>query len=232
METTISDGKGLVIVGTQFGDEGKGKIVDFYASKPYIHAVIRFNGGANAGHTVVAKGKRYALHLLPSGLVYGKNSYIGNGVVVDLEQVKKELTQFPDKKHLLKISERAQLVLPHHKQLDGFQEQIKGKHKREAGTTKRGIGPAYTDKVSRFGVRLCDLWDNQQLEKQINLIATYYQHFPPEITRLLEWNYLNPLFSQWRDSFVTMVIDTGIELEKMFKNGYNVLFEGAQSTLL
>lgn len=232
MKTAISGGKGLVIVGTQFGDEGKGKIVDFYASKPYIHAVIRFNGGANAGHTVVAEGKRYALHLLPSGLVYGKNSYIGNGVVVDLEQVKKELAQFSDKKHLLKISERAQLVLPHHKQLDGFQEQIKVKHKREAGTTKRGIGPAYTDKVSRFGVRLGDLWDSKQLEKQINLIATYYQRFPPEITRLLEWNYLNPLFSQWRDSFADMVIDTGIVLEKMFKNGYNVLFEGAQSTLL
>jgi adenylosuccinate synthase len=232
METVNSSGKGLVIIGTQFGDEGKGKIVDFFASKPYIDAVIRFNGGANAGHTVVAMGNRYALHLLPSGLVYGKNSYIGNGVVVDLEQVAKELAQFPNKKHLLKISERAQLVLPHHKQLDSFQEQIKGKHSREAGTTKRGIGPAYTDKVSRFGVRLGDLWDTQQLEKQINLLATYYQNFPPKITQLLEWNYLSPLFSQWRNNFSEMLVDTGIELERLFKKGVNVLFEGAQSTLL
>ncbi|MFV2015311.1 MAG: adenylosuccinate synthetase, partial [Candidatus Heimdallarchaeota archaeon] len=89
-------GKGIVIIGAQFGDEGKGKIVDYYASKSYIHHVVRFNGGANAGHTIVTEGKKYALHVLPTGLVFGKFSYIGNGMVLDLQQLDKEIKTIND----------------------------------------------------------------------------------------------------------------------------------------
>ncbi|MHA2365675.1 MAG: adenylosuccinate synthetase, partial [Candidatus Hodarchaeales archaeon] len=156
-------GKGLVIIGTQFGDEGKGKIVDFYTSKPWIHLVVRFNGGSNAGHTIIADGVKYAFHLLPSGMVYEKPSFIGNGVVVDLEKLQQELVDLEKKKnknikHLLKISNRSHIVLPHHKILDSYQEDIKNKTGSAAGTTKRGIGPAYFDKMARFGIRIADLW--------------------------------------------------------------------------
>ncbi|MHA2252097.1 MAG: adenylosuccinate synthetase, partial [Candidatus Kariarchaeaceae archaeon] len=125
-------GKGLVIVGMQFGDEGKGKIVDFYSSKSWIQVVVRFNGGSNAGHTVVVDDVKYALHLLPTGLIYEKPSYIGNGVVVDFWKIREELDDLAEKKNkridkLLKISNRAHLVLPHHKILDVFQEEIKKK---------------------------------------------------------------------------------------------------------
>lgn len=226
------NGKGIVIIGTAYGDEGKGKIVDFFSSKPYIEAVVRFNGGANAGHTIVTEGRRYALRLLPSGLVYGKPSFIGNGCVVDLEKVRDELDQFPDKRNLLRISERAQLVLPHHKMLDEYQEEMKQKQGREAGTTKQGIGPAYHDKSSRFGIRFGDLWDQSQLDRQINLLAKYYQHFPPEITDPVQLKYLTRLFTDWRNSFEDLQCDTGVALSKILQKGKHVLFEGAQSTLL
>jgi adenylosuccinate synthase len=229
---TQETGKGIVIVGAQYGDEGKGKIVDYYASKPYIGAVVRFNGGANAGHTIVTKEGRYALNLVPSGIVYGKPSFIGNGCVVDLEKVTDELTQFPNKRELLQISERAQLVLPHHKALDQFQEAMKQKRALEAGTTKRGIGPAYHDKTSRFGIRFGDLWDIPQLKQQVNLLSEYYKGFPTEIRNTIQPSHLMKLFKKWRESHKPMLCDTGIALSKILQQGQNVLFEGAQSTLL
>ncbi|MFW9778577.1 MAG: adenylosuccinate synthase [Candidatus Heimdallarchaeota archaeon] len=225
-------GRGIVIVGTQYGDEGKGKIVDYYASKPYIDAVTRFNGGANAGHTIITKEEKYALNMLPSGIVYGKPSYIGNGCVIDLERVKEELTQFPDKHHLLHISERAQLVLPHHKILDQYQEMMKQKRTLEVGTTRRGIGPAYHDKSSRFGIRFGDLWDEELLKQQVDLLSEYYQGFPLEVPKAVQPNHLMGIFSKWKDSFERMLCDTGVILSKKLAQGKNVLFEGAQSTLL
>ncbi|MFW9855585.1 MAG: adenylosuccinate synthase [Candidatus Thorarchaeota archaeon] len=225
-------GKGIVIVGVQYGDEGKGKIVDHYASKSYIDVVTRFNGGANAGHTIVTNKEKYALNLLPSGMVYGKPSYIGNGCVVDLERVKEELTQFPTKHHLLHISERAQLVLPHHKILDQYQEKMKQKRTLEVGTTKRGIGPAYHDKSSRFGIRFGDLWDEELLKQQVDLLSEYYQGFPLEVVNAVQPSHLMGLFSKWKASFKRMLCDTGVILSKKLSQGKNVLFEGAQSTLL
>ncbi|MCW4026705.1 MAG: adenylosuccinate synthetase, partial [Candidatus Bathyarchaeota archaeon] len=158
----------IVIVGTQWGDEAKGKITDFLAEK--ADCVVRYNGGANAGHTVVVDGKKYAFHLIPSGLLHGKKLYIGNGVAVDpdilteeVEMIRKEGFK-PD----LHISDRAHVVFGFHKTLDGLQEKFKGDLR--AGTTKRGIGPVYSDKAARYGIRVADLLDEDVLRWKLDLL--------------------------------------------------------------
>jgi adenylosuccinate synthase len=135
----------MVIVGTQWGDEGKGKVVDYYAGKADV--VVRFSGGNNAGHTVVVKGKKYAFHLMPSGALRGTQLIIGNGVVVDPKVLLEEMEMLKKEgiTPKLLISERAHVIFPYHRALDEAEEQFKGK--RKAGTTKRGIGPCYEDKA-------------------------------------------------------------------------------------
>ncbi len=230
-------GKGIVIIGTQFGDEGKGKIVDFYASKAAISAVVRFNGGANAGHTIVADEIKYAFHLLPSGLAFGKPSFIGNGVVLELEQLEKEIQEVNEKKKkdissLLHISERTTLVLPFHKQLDQFQETLKKKMSKEAGTTKRGIGPAYSDKANRISIRFIDLFDEDHLQAALKIMNDYYSYFNDEVDLKLSTEKLFTELQRFRNLFSNMSTDVGYEVEKLLLQGKNVMFEGAQSTLL
>ena len=230
-------GKGIVVVGTQFGDEGKGKIVDFYASKSSISAVVRFNGGANAGHTIVADGIKHALHLLPSGMVFEKPSFIGNGVVLDFEQLEKELLEIKEKKNkditsLLRISERCCLVLPHHKILDEFQERIKTRASKEAGTTKRGIGPAYSDKVNRISLRVIDLFDEDHLQTVLGLLDEFYSYY--KVDRVVKFNKNEILVSlqRFKTQYEHLVTDVGLRIEELLVEGKNILFEGAQATLL
>ena len=151
------------IVGGQWGDEGKGKIVDFLAERSDV--VVRFQGGANAGHTVQVGEDLYKFHLLPSGILR-KNvlNVIGNGVVVEPAQLLKELEEVRARGHAgtnLRISDRAHVVMPYHKVIDGLEEKLKGE--LGAGTTMRGIGPCFEDKVGRFGIRMCDLVDPEVL---------------------------------------------------------------------
>lgn len=230
-------GFGIVVVGGQFGDEGKGKVVDYYASKPYVNAVVRFNGGSNAGHTIVAEDQKYDVHILPSGLVFEKPSFIGNGVVVDFDQLEAEFTQLREKKgkdlqDLLQISERAHVVLPHHKILDSYQEQVKSKFSRSAGTTKRGIGPSYSDKSARFGIRVVDLWDEDRLTHQLRVLEDYYRPFAEFIPDFPDFETTREALVQWREHLRPNVSDVGLAVEELLNQGHIVLFEGAQATLL
>ena len=171
--------KNIVVVGTQWGDEGKGKIVDWLSSEADI--VIRFQGGHNAGHTLVIDGVTYKLRLLPSGIVRkNKTSIIGNGVVIDpwalleeIEDIKlKGINVTPDN---LIISEAANLILPFHSELDEIREDSAGKDK--IGTTRRGIGPAYEDKVGRRSIRVMDLASEQSLDNKLENILKFLELF-------------------------------------------------------
>ena len=148
-----------VVTGASWGDEGKGKIVDLLASGAEI--VVRFQGGNNAGHTVVVKGKKYKFHLLPSGAIQNKTILIGNGLVIDPKVLFEELNMLEKEgfNPNLKISETAHIIFPFHNLIDGLEEDKKGNY--AAGTTKRGIGPTYCDKMSRFGIRVYDLLDEE-----------------------------------------------------------------------
>src|SRR5438046_3711703 len=164
-----------VAVGCQFGDEGKGKIIDFLAADADV--VVRFQGGANAGHTVQVGDELYAFHLLPSGVLRNRTmNVIGNGVVIDPEQLLKEIDETRARGHPVKnlrISDRAHVVMPYHKVLDGLEEKLKGG--LGAGTTLRGIGPAFEDKVGRFGIRMCDLIDPETLRAKLKTIVPIKQ---------------------------------------------------------
>ena len=165
----------VTIVGTQWGDEGKGKIVDWLSERANV--VVRFQGGHNAGHTIVLNKKVFKLSLLPSGIIRKKVSIIGNGVVIDpwalineIQKIEKQGLKITPK--LLKISNKASLILPYHQELDLLRENAKGNNK--IGTTGRGIGPAYEDKVGRRAIRICDLFNKESREKQ--LIAALAHH--------------------------------------------------------
>src|SRR3989475_5250297 len=164
-----------VVVGAQFGDEGKGKIVDYLADRADV--VVRFQGGANAGHTVQVGDQLYAFHLLPSGVLRKRTmNVIGNGVVVDPAQLLTEIEETRALGHSvqnLRISDRAHVVMPYHKIIDGLEEKLKGN--LGAGTTLRGIGPSFEDKVGRFGIRMCDLVDPVGLREQLETIVPIKQ---------------------------------------------------------
>ena len=167
-----------VLIGGQWGDEGKGKIIDVLA--PEFDTIVRFQGGNNAGHTVKVDDKKYVLHLIPSGILHkGNTNIIGNGVVIDLLTLKKEIDglekqDIPAKERLF-ISDRAQLILPTHRVLDAVRS------KKKIGTTGRGIGPAYADKANRSGLRIADLYDNFQAKLEANFEVykkEYLYHLP------------------------------------------------------
>jgi adenylosuccinate synthase len=222
----------VVIVGTQWGDEGKGKVVDYLAGKADV--VVRFSGGNNAGHTVVVKGKKYAFHLMPCGAVRGKQLIIGNGVVVDpkvlLEEI--ELLKKDGIPPKLLISERAHVIFPYHRALDEAEEQFKGKLK--AGTTKRGIGPCYEDKAGRFGLRMCDLVNKEMLKEKIDhlfplkekQIQMYGGKFDFTKEQLLQE------YNAYGEKLKDYVCDANLFLNEAIDSGKNVLFEGTQGTML
>lgn len=226
----------VVLVGAQWGDEGKGKVVDILAAQADM--VVRFQGGNNAGHTLVVDGKKVILHLIPSGILHkGKMCVIGNGVVIDLDVLKKEIDQLQAGgtdigPHNLRISENAHLILPYHKQLDLYSEKFKGDNK--IGTTGRGIGPTYVDKVAREGVRAGDLLSPKWLEAKIEdilkikniIIEKVYNEKPISKEEVLAG------LEKHRSWLLPYLSNTSIEIHEAQRSGKNILFEGAQGTSL
>lgn len=223
-----------VIIGTQWGDEGKGKIVDLLAeNKDYV---VRFHGGNNAGHTIVVNGKKYPLHLIPSGVLHPKtNCVIANGVVLDLEVLVSEIEMFErDGIKLSKrlfISERCHLILPYHKAIDIAYENARGKNK--LGTTARGIGPAYADKVSYNGIRVYELkdWDlfveKFKFQAKIkNEILKTFKVKPINVTEELK------KLMEFRIAVLPFAADTYQLLQKAISEDKKILMEGAQAVML
>ena len=226
----------VVVVGAQWGDEGKGKLTDFLASQADM--VLRCQGGSNAGHTVVADGVKHALHLIPSGILSADTEcIIGNGVVLDLKVILDEIKGLNEKgfttKHL-SISEKAHLIMPYHYTMDEYQEELKGANK--IGTTKRGIGPAYMDKIARQGIRLMDLmnWDMFLTRLEYNLKeknAIFKANGLPTIEGA-DKDALIEQFRQYREEIKPYVKDTLYMVNDAAKAGKKILFEGAQGALL
>jgi len=224
----------LVIVGAQWGDEGKGKIIDYLSKKADI--VVRGQGGNNAGHTVVVGDKKYALHLIPSGILYKDTvNVIGNGVVFDpkgfIEEIKslKAVGVVVDN---IKVSLRAHIVLPYHKVIDALSEAQKGEDK--IGTTKKGIGPCYMDKVERSGIRMCDFIDTDvfkeklkiQIESKNKIITKIYGGDP------LDFDTVYDEYKGYAEVIKTHVEDTTVIVNNAVEGNKKVLFEGAQGSLL
>jgi adenylosuccinate synthase len=225
----------LAIIGAQWGDEGKGKITDYLDENADI--VARFQGGNNAGHTIVVGDSVFKLHLLPSGVVRpGKLAVIGNGVVVNLEEMDDEIRQVLDAGGSIKglrISDRAHLIMGYHKKLDGAEEIYRGKN--SVGTTKKGIGPAYQDKIARSGFRVCDLFDDEVLKEKIAVNLA----FKKDLMALLKADECcctdESLYEKmigWRDTIADHVCDCSVLLNDAIDDGKNVLFEGAQGAML
>jgi adenylosuccinate synthase len=225
----------LMIIGSQWGDEGKGKIVDMLSEQADI--VARYQGGSNAGHTVVHGDKKYILHLIPSGILHPKRlCLIGNGVVADPEALTKEITELEgmgfDVRARLFIAETAHLVLPYSRLLDAAQEKSRGDGK--IGTTGRGIGCAYSDKINRVGVRMGDLRSEARLVEKLEAIAAFYE---PLFQKVYEVEF--PSRDEVRDMLmkcakvlVPMLVDGPVWLNEKMDQGKKVLIEGAQGVLL
>ena len=224
----------VVVVGTQWGDEGKGKITDFLSENAEV--IARYQGGDNAGHTIVIEGTKYKLHLIPSGIFYPeKISVIGNGVVVNPKSLVKELAYLHDAgitTDNLRISDRAHVILPYHIKLDQLQEDAKGDNK--IGTTIKGIGPAYMDKAARVGIRIADLLDKEifaerlkiNLEQKNREFTKMYEVDPVDFQDIFEEYYD---YGQQIKKYVT---DTSVILNDALDAGKRVLFEGAQGVML
>ncbi len=225
----------LAIIGAQWGDEGKGKITDYLAED--ADSVVRFQGGNNAGHTIVIGDKTFKLHLLPSGILRkGKLAVIGNGVVVNLEDMMEEMKQITDaglSVDGLRISDRAHLIMNYHKRLDGAEEVYRGK--KSVGTTKKGIGPAYQDKIARNGFRVGDLLEPELLREKTEFILPYKK----DLLKMMhadECHCTNESFEKrfegWREMFGKYICDTSVLVNDELDAGKNVLFEGAQGAML
>ena len=223
-----------VVVGCQFGDEGKGKVIDFLAANADV--VVRFQGGANAGHTVQVGEDLYAFHLLPSGVLRKRTlNVIGNGVVVDPAQLLQEIDETRARGHPitnLRISDRAHIVMPYHKVLDGLEEKLKGG--LGAGTTLRGIGPAFEDKVGRFGIRMCDLIDPELLRAKLQALVPIKQRLIDAYggQERLDAEALFTEHEAYGKRLAPFVIDTSAWLDAALKRRKRILFEGAQGTHL
>lgn len=225
----------LVIVGTQWGDEGKGKIVDLLAE--YVDIVIRFQGGNNAGHTMVVAGEQIISHLVPSGILQGKACMIGNGLVVDPGVLLEEIDYLSSKgvdcsPERLMVSERAQVIMPYHKEIDLAREKRKGKDK--IGTTGRGIGPAYEDKATRRGIRFVDLIDPESFREKLEAILPEKNHYLETFLDAspLELNAILTEYQALAERLAPYVKDVSSRLNQSIELGKQVLFEGAQGTHL
>lgn len=223
-----------VIVGTQWGDEGKGKIVDLLTEK--ADAVVRYQGGNNAGHTVMYDDKKVVLHLLPSGILQGKDCILGNGVVIDLGALTKEIKDLEfagyDVANKLKISSQAHVILDYHLLLDHEKEKD---HANQIGTTCKGIGPTYTDKVARTGIRLCDLASESVLEARLKAVIPksihdikYYNADCDNFNIEKIIHKLQAYYTEIKD----YLIDSPSTINQFIRDKKNLLFEGAQGTFL
>jgi len=223
-----------ILIGAQWGDEGKGKIIDVLTER--VDIVVRTQGGNNAGHTVLLKGKKYVLHLVPSGILRrSKKCIIGNGVVVDpvglveeIEGLRKMGIRCDGN---LFLSETAHLVLPYHRELDAQRETLKGKNK--IGTTKRGIGPAYGDKAARTGLRVIDLIHPERFEKQLQAkIRENNEILKAFGAKPLSFKAVHKAYREAGDYLQPFVANTVILLHEALRRGDDILFEGAQGTFL
>ncbi|MDA0791689.1 MAG: adenylosuccinate synthase [Proteobacteria bacterium] len=228
-------GKNVVVIGTHWGDEGKGKIVDLLTE--HASAVVRFQGGHNAGHTLVVGGKKTVLHLIPSGILHEKvQCLIGNGVVLSIPDLFKEVGGLEDAgvsvRERLMISPGCPIILPHHVALDLMRENVRGN--RKIGTTGRGIGPAYEDKVARRGLRVADLFDPQAFEASLEEIMDYHNfvlvnYFHTDAVDLAQTLDASLAYAERLQPMVGDVVD---RLAVLRRSGANILFEGAQGSLL
>ncbi|EKQ09707.1 adenylosuccinate synthase [Lacticaseibacillus paracasei] len=224
----------VVIVGTQWGDEGKGKITDFLSQGAKV--VSRYQGGDNAGHTIHANGEVYKLRLVPSGVLYPHQlSVIGNGVVVNPKSLVGELARLAEQGvtgENLRISDRAHVILPYHIKLDKLQEAAKGADK--IGTTNRGIGPAYMDKAARVGIRMADLLDKEIFEERLkaNLKAKNEEFVKVYDSTSMNFDDIFEEYYQYGQQLKQYVCDTSIVLNDAIDKGEHVLFEGAQGIML
>lgn len=224
----------VVIVGTQWGDEGKGKIVDYLAEK--AESVVRYQGGSNAGHTVAVNGKEYKLRLMPSGILYkGTHNIIANGVAFNPRVFLQEVEGFKkagiDTSNIM-ISDRAHVVMPYHERIDELMENAKGKQK--IGTTHNGIGPCYVDRDHRIGIRVCDLLEEEVFKDKLQSILEMKNHQITKLYNAEEMNY-NQIVKEYLDyaeKIRPYVVDTITLLNDEIKSGRKILFEGAQATML
>ena len=224
----------VVVVGTQWGDEGKGKITDYLSQNAEV--VARYQGGNNAGHTIVFNNVTYKLHLIPSGIFFeDKTCVLGNGMVIDPKAFVEEVQYLHDHNistDNLRVSNRAHVILPYHIKLDILQEEEKGVHK--IGTTKKGIGPAYMDKAARSGIRIADLLDKdvfteklkQNIVEKNRLFEKVYEVEPMNVDDILEEYY------EYGQQIAKYVCDTSVVLNEALDAGRRVLFEGAQGVML
>jgi adenylosuccinate synthase len=225
----------IVVAGAQWGDEGKGKIVDLLTEK--VQVVARYNGGHNAGHTVIINGDRFVLHLVPSGILHpGILCLMGNGMVIEPWALESEIEDLRKQgvtvEENLLISDRAHLILPHHKKLEALCEEQRGA--RKLGTTLRGIGPAYEDKAGRRGLRMGDLRRPSQVPQKLAEARRHYEQIcrgagnTPDV----DWDKLVDDLAAFGERFRSRIADVSLVLHRELARGYDVLFEGAQATLL
>ena len=227
----------IVVFGTQWGDEGKGKIVDLLTER--VHVIVRFQGGNNAGHTLVTRDKKFILHLIPSGILHpDKLCLIGNGVVLDPEVLCREMDDLHQggieiTPASLGISRKTHLIMPYHKELDRAREQAKS-GKDKIGTTGRGIGPCYEDKMSRAGIRAGDMQDRELMLAKIQkalpeknaLLQSLYQNTPLEAENVLQ------SIVPYADRLVPYLTDVSLKIQEAREAGRTVMFEGAQGVQL
>ena len=228
-------GKNVVIIGTQWGDEGKGKIVDLITDK--VSSVVRFQGGHNAGHTLVIDGEKTVLHLIPSGILRNNvQCLIGHGVVLSMTALLKEMAELEssgvDVKSRLKISPGCPLILPYHIELDIARELHRGK--AAIGTTGNGIGPAYEDKVARRGLRVADLLDEKLFAQKLKEVVDYHNFSLENYYKQPGVDYQQVLDEALNQASIIkpMIIDVADKLHQLMENDENILFEGAQGALL
>lgn len=227
--------KSIVVLGTQWGDEGKGKIVDLLSRK--ADAVVRFQGGHNAGHTLVINGEKTVLHLIPAGILNpGVECLIGNGVVLSLEALKREIEKLEangvNVRERIYISPACAMILPYHVSMDTARERARGD--RAIGTTCRGIGPAYEDKVARRGLRTTDFLDSKRLAERLEPVLDYHnfvlEHRFGEDT--LDFDDVLNQALELGEYFRPMVKDVSVRLHELRNSGKRIMFEGAQGSLL
>ena len=220
---------GVVVVGSQWGDEGKGKITDYLAQKADL--VVRYSGGNNAGHTIVYEGKKFALRLIPSGIFTAGEVIMGNGMVINPKAFLEEVSYLNDagiNTGKIHISDRAHVILPYHIEIDALEEKLRGES--AIGTTGRGIGPAYVDKYDRCGIRIGEFVNEEIFKKRIHQVIEFKKQLYPQLN--VDADSIFEEYKEYAKKMKSLVCDTGALLDEALLNHKKVLFEGAQGAML
>lgn len=224
----------VVLIGTQWGDEGKGKVTDFLAEKADV--VVRYQGGTNAGHTITVGEAVYKFHMIPSGILYPeKICIIGNGVVVDPQALITEIKGLKERGVTiegLKLSNRAHLIMPYHKKLDELEEEVRGI--KQIGTTRRGIGPAYMDKIARLGIRVVDLLEEDSLREKLSFVLKAKNEILTKVYGVAPFSLEEILaeFKEYIPILKPLITDTTLVIHEAREKGLKILLEGAQGSML